>query len=133
MDVGIIGFDSQRPILDIAGLTNRDVAALMHADGGWIASSRPTAERIADYTLAHQPEIVILAHNSAPDRPFSSDWSHDSAIHNHPHFQVDYELLFVRQHQDSYYLSVYTRKELSFATPSLSQSGNSPSALPPLH
>ena len=133
MDVGIIGFESQRSVLDIAGLVNRDVAALMHADGGWIASSTSTAERIANYTLAHRPEVVILAHNSSPDAPFLSHWSHDTAIYHHPQFRADYDLLFVRQHRDSYYLSVYGRKELSLAAPSPTALGDEPSRLVPLH
>jgi len=95
MDVGLIGFVTQRPILNTFGLVNREIAALMHADGGWVSTSHPTAERIAEYTLANQPEIVSLSQNSGPDVPFSSKWSHDSAIYHNPQFQAEYELLFV--------------------------------------
>jgi len=111
----LIRFVTQRPILDTFGLVNREIAALMHADGGWVSTSHPTAERIAEYTLPNQPEIVILSQNSGPDVPFSSKWSHDSAIYHNPQFQAEYELLFVRQHHATYFLSVYARKELSLA------------------
>jgi len=129
MDVGLIGFESKRSVLDIAGLVNHDVASLMHADGGWISSSAPTAERIASYVMAHRPDVVVLAHNSSPDAPFLTQWSQDDAIYHNPQFQADYELLFIRQHLENYYLSVYARKELSFtpASPTLTHTSRADS------
>jgi hypothetical protein len=110
MDVGIIGFVSDRYIIDIAGLVNKEVAMLMHNDRGELVSSPATASEIARTVLAQRPDYIVLAHSNDPQcEPFDSDWSHDAAISASPIFQNHYRYLYNRRHLEDYYLSVYER------------------------
>lgn len=110
MDIGLIGFVSDRYIIDIGGLANREVAMLMHNDRGVISSSPATAQRIAQTVLAKKPDYIILAHNNDPrTEPFTSGWTHDAAIYASPTFQSHYRYIYSRQHQTNYLLSVYKR------------------------
>ena len=54
IDVGLIGFVTQRPILDTFGLVNREVAALMHADGGFPRPIPPPSASLSIPWLTNQ-------------------------------------------------------------------------------
>lgn len=110
MDIGLIGFVSGRQIIDIGGLTNVQVAKLMHSAHGEISSLPATAERVAEVVLSQEPDYIVLAHSNDPSsEPFATEWSHDEAIYTSRSFQESYRYLFGRQHADSYFLSLYER------------------------
>jgi hypothetical protein len=109
MDIGMIGFFSDRYILDITGLANKEIAARMHQDLGLISGSEQSAGEIAAYVLGQEPEIIVLAHASPPGVLPLDAWSHDKAIYGHPEFKGNYVYLFSRQYSETYYLSVYRR------------------------
>ncbi len=99
MDVGIIGYESGLRVLDISGLTDRDVA---HAPGGFLEKDYPI-ERL----LAEAPRFFVLVNR----------FKMDEAIKNEPEFQRHYRLVMERNHRynwtppESYVLSVYERSD----------------------
>ena len=99
MDVGIIGYESGLRVLDISGLTDRDVA---HAPGGFLEKDYPV-----ETLLARAPRFFVLVNR----------FKMDEAIRSAPEFQRRYRLVMERNHRynwtppESYVLSVYERRD----------------------
>lgn len=112
MDIGMIGFLSDRYVFDITGLVNPGVARLMHKDLGWVSSTPETARQIADLILAGKPSYIVLVHHNPPGvEPFVSSFSQDTALYESSIFRSHYRYLFSRQHRADYYLSLYARSD----------------------
>ena len=97
MDVGIIGYESGLRVLDITGLTHREIA---RAPGRFLNKQYPV-EKI----LEQEPRFIVLV-NGFPT---------DSRISAHPAFESSYQLVFSRNHRfnwtppNAYYLMVFER------------------------
>lgn len=109
MDIGLIGYISERYILDITGLTSREVARIAHRSGGWISASEDVATQVADFVLSRSPDYIVLAHFTPALEPFYG-WAFDEAIFQAPSFASQYRYLFTLQHMDGYYLSVFQKQ-----------------------
>jgi hypothetical protein len=104
MDIGIVGYYTRLPIIDLAGLTDTHIA---HAPGGF-------QEKVYDpaYVLDQEPEYVILVSLDGDSVP---DFFIDQRIYNSPLFHDHYEYAFKLTHMGNgqgagYYLLVFRRK-----------------------
>jgi arabinofuranosyltransferase len=105
MDIGIIGYYSQRRIIDLTGLTESHIA---HTPGAF-------QDKIYDpaYVLDQAPEYVILV---STDGDLVPDFPIDRRIYQSPLFQAHYEYTFKLAHMGDgdgagYYLLVFERKQ----------------------
>ncbi len=113
MDIGLIGYISERWILDITGLTSREIARIAHQGGGWARSSEEIATQVAQFVLAQKPDLIILAHvTPSLDPEHFAGWIYDTAIFRSPAFADQYEHLFTVKHLEDYYLSLFRRADL---------------------
>jgi len=109
MDIGRIGFDTGLRIIDISGLTDREIA---RAPGGFLHKRYPV-ERL----LAEAPRFFVLV----------NDFPVDEAIMRHPEFVRDYSLVLERNHRfnwtppESYTLHLYERRQTDSGEPSRSR------------
>lgn len=99
MDVGIIGYESGLRVLDISGLTDREIA---RASGPFLDKRYPV-----ETILARSPRFFVLV----------DGFSIDSRIGAHPVFKGRYDLVLKRNHRfnwtppQSYTLHVYERRD----------------------
>ena len=99
MDVGIIGYESGLPVLDISGLTEPEIA---RAPGGFLEKRYPV-----ESLLARSPRFFVLV----------DGFRIDEAIMKDPSFLRDYRLVLERNHRynwtpaQSYTLHVYERRQ----------------------
>jgi len=110
MDIGLIGYVSDRYILDITGLTSREVARIAHRGGGWTSAPEEVAIQVADYVLSREPDYIVLAHVT-PSLDLFVGWRFDWAIFHSPLFSARYQHIFTVQHTDDYYLSVFGKQD----------------------
>ena len=109
MDIGRIGFDTGLRVIDISGLTDREIA---RAPGGFLHKRYPV-ERL----LAEAPRFFVLV----------NDFPIDEAIMRHPEFVRDYSLVLERNHRfnwtppESYTLHLYERRQTDSGEPSKSR------------
>jgi arabinofuranosyltransferase len=109
MDIGLIGYVSDRYVLDITGLTSREVARIAHQGGGWALAPEEIAIQVADYVLSQEPDYIVLAHVT-PSLDLFAGWRFDWAIFHSPSFSARYQHIFTVQHTDDYYLSVFGKQ-----------------------
>ena len=109
MDIGLIGYVSDRYVLDITGLTSREVARIAHRGGGWASAPEEVAIQVADYVLSREPDYIVLAHFT-PSLDLFAGWRFDWAIFHSPSFSARYQHIFTVQHTDDYYLSVFGKQ-----------------------
>ncbi|MBO9370795.1 MAG: hypothetical protein J7575_06895 [Chloroflexi bacterium] len=109
MDIGLIGYVSDRYVLDITGLTSREVARIAHRGGGWALAPEEIAIQVADYVLSQEPDYIVLAHVT-PSLDLFAGWRFDWAIFHSPSFSARYQHIFTVQHTDDYYLSVFGKQ-----------------------
>jgi len=109
MDIGLIGYVSDRYVLDITGLTSREVARIAHRGGGWTLAPEEVAIQVADYVLSREPDYIVLAHFT-PSLDLFAGWRFDWAIFHSPSFSARYQHIFTVQHMDEYYLSVFGKR-----------------------
>ena len=99
MDIGRIGFDTGLRVIDISGLTDREIA---RAPGGFL-HKRYAVERL----LAEAPRFFVLV----------NDFPIDEGIMRDPEFVRDYALVLERNHRfnwtppESYTLHLYERRQ----------------------
>ena len=105
MDIGRIGYETGLPILDISGLTDREIA---RASGGFLHKRYP-----AGRLLARAPRFFVLV----------DGFPIDEGILRDPVFVAAYRLVLERNHRfnwtppDSYVLHVYERREAAASDP----------------
>ncbi len=99
MDVGIVGYESGLRVLDISGLTDREIA---RAPGGFLAKDYPPGA-----ILDREPRFLVLVDGFPIDTRIALD----------PRFLASYRLVLERNHRfnwvppDSYTLHVFERIE----------------------
>ena len=105
MDIGLVGYYTQLRIIDLAGLTEAQIA---RAPGAF-------QEKVYDpaYVLDQEPTTVILVSTDGDRVP---DFPTDLRIYESPDFQAHYEYAFKLTHLGDgdgpgYYLLVFTRKD----------------------
>lgn len=109
MDVGMVGYYSDRRIIDTLGLVSTEIARMMHQG--------QSPEEIANYVLRQKPAFIVLVSlTSMEHEGFKSTWQvNDAAIFNNPSFKSEYKYLFELEHiplrtiYDGYFLLVYER------------------------
>lgn len=84
-DIGQIGYYSELPVIDLAGLTDRTIA---QSPGGLHRK-----EYDPEYVLDRQPEFVVLVCARVGGRMVIRGFETDKRLYHHPRFQREYRLL----------------------------------------